>query len=224
MSQHGWPVWEAPVRIVSEKEPKEWPTADKPLPEGWKLSTEHRRADSVIGVDKDGSFQVPKAGMNSKEQVEGSFDMHVELMNPFLPKDHSQGRGNSGCYLPNGEEIQVLDSFGECTYTGGGAGGFYNYHDPHCMETIDSIQGKENKFTLASNPPGTWQTYDIEYRVEKKDGKYVGKPKVTMYHNGIKVHEDCEMRNPAKKGGFHFQDHGNAVRYRNVWVMPLPEK
>jgi hypothetical protein len=225
MSKHGWPVWEVPTYIMTEKDPPEWPTPEKPLPAGWTLSKERRRADMVIGVGEDGSIQVPKGGMSSKDQVEGSFDMHIELMNPFQPKDHSQGRGNSGCYMPNGDEIQVLDSFGECTYTGGGATGFYKYHDPHCMEVIESIGNKsENKFTLASNPPGTWQTYDIEYRVEKKDGKYVGKPHVTVYHNGIKVHENCEMKNDAHKGGFHFQDHGNAVRYRNIWVMPLPEK
>lgn len=225
MSKHGWPVWEVPSYIISQKDPPEWPTPEKPLPVGWTMSKERRRADMVIGVGEDGSIQVPKGGMGSKDQVDGSFDLHVEIMNPFQPKEHSQGRGNSGCFLPNGEEIQVLDSFGECTYLGGGAGGFYRYHDPHCMEVIEAVGNKsENKFNLASNPPGTWQTYDVEYRVEKKDGSYVGKPRITMYQNGIKVHENCEMKTAARKGGFHFQDHGNPVRYRNVWVMPLPEK
>jgi hypothetical protein len=225
MSKQGWPVWEAPVYTISQKDPAEWPTADKPLPKDWVLSKERRRADVVTGVGEDGSIQVPKAGMNSKVQVEGSFDAHVEFLNPFQPKDHSQGRGNSGFYLPNGEEIQVLDSFGETTYLGGGCGGFYKYHDPHAMEAIESLKDKpENKFTLASLPPGTWQTYDVEYRVEKKDGQYTGKPKVTVYHNGIKIHDNCELRNPARKGGFHFQDHGNAVRYRNIWVLPVDQK
>jgi len=225
MSKQGWPVFEVPIYTVSEKDPAEWPSAEKPLPKDWVLSKERRRADVVIGVGEDGSIQVPRGGMNSKPQFEGSFDAHVEFVNPLQPKDHSQGRGNSGCYLPNGEEIQVLDSFGEATYLGGGCGGFYKYHDPHCMEEIESLKGKtESKFTLASLPPLTWQTYDIEYRVEKKDGKWAGKPRVTVYHNGIKIHENCETKNDARKGGFHFQDHGNAVRYRNIWVLPLGQK
>ncbi|MCY3021611.1 MAG: DUF1080 domain-containing protein [Planctomycetota bacterium] len=225
MSKQGWPVFEAPVYTISEKDPAEWPSADKPLPTGWVLSKERRRADVVTGVGEDGSIQVPRAGMNSKQQVEGSFDLHVEFINPFQPKDHSQGRGNSGVFLPNGEEIQVLDSFGETTYTGGGCGGFYKYKDPDTMEVIESLKNKpENKFTLASYPPGTWQTYDVEYRVEKKDGKYAGKPRVTVYHNGINIHDKFETNSAARKGGFSFQDHGNPVRFRNIWVLPIEQK
>jgi len=176
----------------------------------------------VLGLGEDGSLQVPRGGMSAKRPFEGSFDMHVEFMNPLMPTSHSQGRGNSGVYLPNGEEIQVLDSFGETTYVGGGCGGLYAYKDPDTMEVIESLRGKpENKFTLASLPPLTWQTYDIEYRVEKKDGKYAGKPRVTVVHNGIKIHDQAALRNDARKGSFHFQDHGNSVRYRNIWVLPL---
>jgi hypothetical protein len=225
MSMHGWPVWEVPLRVVAKGEPAEWPTPEKLLPQDWVLGKEHRRADMVIGVGEDGSYQVPKGGMKSKLQVEGSFDLHVELMNPLMPAGRSQGRGNSGCFMPNGDEIQVLDSFGECTYLGGGACGFYRYHDPHCMEEIESLTGKpESKFNLASLPPLTWQTYDVEYRVEKKDGKWTGKPRVTVYHNGIKVHDNCELKNDARKGGFQFQDHNDPVRYRNIWVLPVDQK
>ncbi len=222
MSRHGWPVWEVPLRAVAENEPGSWPTPDRPLPPGWNVGRPRRIADRVIGVGDDGSIQVPQGGMNSADEFEGSFNLHVEFMSPFQPKEHSQGRGNSGCYMPNGDEIQVLDSFGECTYVGGCAGGFYHYHDPHCMERIDSIENQaENRFTLAANPPGTWQTYDIEYRVPLRAGQPAGKPRVTMLHNGIKIHDDCELHNDARKGGFHFQDHGNAVRYRNIWVLPV---
>jgi len=142
-----------------------------------------------------------------------------------MPNDRSQGRSNSGCYQANGDEIQVLDSFGMPTYEGGGCGGAYKYKDPDCMEVIESLKDqKENKFTLASLPPGQWQTYDVEYKVEKKDGKPTGKPKVTVLHNGIKIHDNFELHNDAKVGGLHFQDHGNAVQYRNIWVLPLPDK
>jgi hypothetical protein len=73
----------------------------------------------------DGGFVVPKRGFNSKQRFGGPFRAHVEFKVPLKPKARSQGRGNSGCYLPNGNEIQVLDSFGMTTYTGGGCGGLY---------------------------------------------------------------------------------------------------
>lgn len=221
MKQHGWRVWEASARRVSEQEPTDWPDGGG-LPAGWKWTPQHRTVDRVIGVDKDGSIQVPQGGMKSMDAFAGGFDLHVEMMIPFQPKQHGQGRGNSGCYLPNGDEIQVLDSFGECTYLGGGAGGFYRYHDPHCMEKIDGVSNKdENQFTLAANPPETWQTYDVQYRVDTQDGKPTGKPKLTMLHNGIKVHDNCPLNHDARSGHFSFQDHGNPVRYRNIWVLPV---
>ena len=163
---------------------------------------------------EDGSIQVPKGGMNSKQQFDCSYDMHVEFNCPLMPAARGQGRGNSGCYQCNGDEVQVLDSFGMDTYKGGGCGGLYNYKDPDVFDV----------FSLASLPPLEWQTYDIEYRVEKKDGKLVGKPKITVLHNGIKIHDGAELKNDAKKGGFNFQDHGNPVRYRNIWLVPLEGK
>lgn len=167
-------------------------------------------AESDWKADDDGSIQVPKGGMNSKQSFDVSFDLHVEFLSPFMPAARGQGRGNSGCYLPNGDEIQVLDSFGMDTYTGGGCGGIYKYKDPDAFDV----------FSLASLPPGQWQTYDVEYRVEKKDGKPAGNPRVTVYHNGIKIHDAFELKGKARKGTFHFQDHGNPVRYRNIWVLP----
>lgn len=223
MSRDGWPVWEVPLYTFARGQPTNWPSPQEPLPPGWTLSRERRRADVVLGIGPDGSIQVPRGGMNSKRSFDGSFDLHVEFMTPLMPTARGQGRGNSGVYLPNGDEIQVLDSFGEPTYRGGGCGGLYQYKDPDCMEPIESLKGKpESLFTLASLPPLSWQTYDIEYRVEKKDGQYVGRPRVTVYHNGIKIHDNAELRNPARPGRFHFQDHGNPVRYRNIWVLPRP--
>ncbi|MHB1033866.1 MAG: 3-keto-disaccharide hydrolase [Pirellulales bacterium] len=158
-----------------------------------------------------GGIQVPPGGMNSKRQFDGSFKLHVEFKIPLMPAARDQGRGNSGVYLPNGDEIQVLDSFGMTTYKGGGCGGLYAYKDP---DTFD-------RFSLASLPPLVWQTYDIEYRVPTKDGKPAGKPRVTVLHNGIKIHDNAELQREARAGGFFFQDHGNPVQYRNIWVLPL---
>ena len=168
-------------------------------------------AEQAWKVFEDGGVEVPKQGITSKRQLDGSFKLHVEFKNPLMPEARGQGRGNSGVYLPNGDEIQVLDSFGMDTYKGGGCGGLYNYKDPDAFDV----------FSLASLPPGQWQAYDVEYRVEKKDGKPSGKPRVTVLHNGIKIHDNAELKNDARRGGFHFQDHGNPVQYRNIWVVAL---
>jgi hypothetical protein len=179
-----------------------------------------------LRVGEDGSIQVPRGGMTSKRSFEGSYDLHVEFLIPLMPKAHSQGRGNSGVFLTNSDEIQILDSFGDATYLGGGCGGIYAYKDPDTMETIESLKGNpQNKFSLASLPPLAWQTFDIQYRIQMKDGKAVGKPRVTVWHNGIKIHDNVEIRGAvipySPKGKFHFQDHGNPVRFRNIWVLPV---
>ena len=183
-----------------------------------------------LSPGKDGSIQVPRGGMNSKRIFAGSLDLHVEFLIPLMPEAHGQGRGNSGVFLPNRDEIQVLDSFGEVTYLGGGCGGTYAYKDPDTMEVIESLKGNPQcKFSLASLPPLAWQTYDIEYRVGLKDDKPLGKPRVTVYHNGVKIHDQAELRSPpnvpeSPTGKLHFQDHGNPVRFRNIWVVPVPSK
>jgi hypothetical protein len=195
------------------------PTMGKKPPQGaivildgknWDQINPTRTAEEWKAAE-DGSIQITKGNLTSKQQFDGSFDYHVEFMNPFQPTQRGQGRGNSGCYLPNGDEVQVLDSFGMDTYKGGGCGGLYNYKDPDVFDV----------FSLVSTPPLEWQTYDMEYRVEKADGKPTGKPKLTVYHNGIKIHDAVELKNPARKGGLLWQDHGNPVRYRNIWVLPV---
>jgi len=179
-----------------------------------------------LSVGEDGSIQVPQGGMTSKRSFDGSYDLHVEFLIPLMPAAHSQGRGNSGVFLTNSDEIQVLDSFGDATYLGGGCGGIYAYKDPDTMEVIEALKGNPQcKFSLASLPPLAWQTFDVEYRTRTKDGKPVGKPRVTVWHNGIKIHDNVEIRGAvipySPKGKFHFQDHGNPVRFRNIWVLPV---
>ena len=167
---------------------------------------------------ENGAIEVPKGGMTSKRRFDGSFKLHVEFKIPFMPAERGQGRANSGVFLTNSDEIQVLDSFGMTTYKGGGCGGIYAYKDPDAFD----------QFSLASFPPLEWQTFDVEYRVQKKDGKPVGNPRVTVLHNGIKIHDNFEIRGAnipySPKGKFHFQDHGNPVEYRNIWVLPLADR
>jgi hypothetical protein len=146
----------------------------------------------------------------------GSHQLHVEFLLPYMPEARGQARGNSGVYLQGRYEVQMLDSFGlegkhnEC-------GGIYSVKDPAVNACL---------------PPLVWQTYDIDYRAAKYDGdgKLVENPRITVKHNGILIHDNVELPGdrvttaaPAKvgpePGPVYLQDHGNPVRYRNVWVV-----
>ncbi len=145
----------------------------------------------------------------------GAFKAHVEFRLPWMPHSGGQGRGNSGVYLQDRYECQVLDSFGlngennEC-------GGIYTQHKP--------------KVNMCY-PPMTWQTYDIEFTPAEfgSDGKKTKNARATIYHNGVKIHDDVEFPKEcpggkpeaATPGPFQFQDHGDPVVYRNVWVVPV---
>ncbi len=123
--------------------------------------------------------------------------LHIEFRTPFQPKAGGQGRGNSGVYL-NGDEIQVLDSFGlegknnEC-------GGFYSRRAPAVNMCL---------------PPLVWQTYDVE--LTSADGKLLA----TVEHNGVKIHDRYALGSRADAGiAINLQNHGNPVIYRNIWIV-----
>jgi len=164
-------------------------------------------------VIPDGSVQVNDGDARTKRQF-GDLTLHVEFRVPYLPGAAGQDRGNSGVYLDDRYEIQVLDSFGvepeshQC-------GGIYNTAAP-----------KVN----AALPPGVWQTYDIVFRGPRlnPDGS-LKEPAVfvKVEWNGVLVHENVEVRaqtggapeTNAEKGPIRLQDHGHPVRYRNVWIV-----
>jgi hypothetical protein len=149
-------------------------------------------------------------GVTSKKKF-GDIKLHVEFRLCFKPKARGQDRSNSGCYLAGRHEIQVLDSFGlagehnEC-------GGIYSVEKPAVNMCL---------------PPLAWQTYDVEYHLAKGDQP----ARMTLFHNGVKVHENTELRKnttaapnntpPDQPGPVHLQDHGNPVVYRNVWALEL---
>ncbi|MFO0826355.1 MAG: DUF1080 domain-containing protein [Gemmataceae bacterium] len=159
----------------------------------------------------DGKFL--NMGVKSKEKFQG-FTAHIEFRLPWMPNSTGQGRGNSGVYLQDRYECQVLDSFGlngennEC-------GGIYTQHKPSVNMCY---------------PPMTWQTYDIEFTPAQfgEDGKKTKNGRATIYHNGVKIHDNIEFpkecpggqKEAATPGPFQFQNHGDPVVYRNVWVVP----
>ncbi len=157
-----------------------------------------------------------KGGVFSKEEF-GDCQLHVEFATPSVPKGEGQGRGNSGVYLQGRLEIQVLDSYENKTYPNGQAGALYGHYAP---------------LVNASRKPGEWQTYDIVYHAPKQlaDGK-VQSGSLTIFHNGVLIQDHVAITTAttagsplsgfAAKGPLYLQDHGNPVRFRNVWVRRL---
>lgn len=140
--------------------------------------------------------------------------LHVEFMCPYMPESTGQARGNSGVYLQDRYEVQVLDSFGLVPQKND-CGALYNVAAPK---------------SLAALPPLRWQTYDVTFVAPKlENGKVVKKGTITVMHNGILVHDKQELptqpANPAGARGvvdvgvLKLQDHGNTVKFRNVWLV-----
>jgi hypothetical protein len=140
------------------------------------------------------------------------FLLHIEFRLPFMPKSKGQGRANSGVHPQNRYEIQVLDSFGL---------------DPK-KDDCAAIYGETPPSINMCYPPLRWQTYDVEYKAARfdQDGKVVAQPRITVFHNGVKVHDNVEIKgkaNPAP-GPLHVSEHGNPVVYRNIWIVPTSDK
>jgi len=152
-----------------------------------------------------GSMQiVPGKGSNkTRQQFSDIKQLHVEFKLPLEPKGRGQGRGNSGVYLLDAYEVQVLDSFG-IVHTSGDCGGLYNV-----------ARAKVN----ACLPPETWQTYDISFRAARVNEKEL--PRITVVHNGVKIHDNVEIprRRHRTKGPIQLQDHKHNIEFRNIWLV-----
>ncbi len=158
---------------------------------------------------ENGSMQItPGKGANRTKREFGDIQqLHIEFWLPLEPEKRGQGRANSGVYLADMYEVQVLDSFG-LVETSGDCGGIYNLARPRVN---------------ASLPPETWQTYDITFRAPRMDasGKAAELPRITVIHNGVKIHDNLEI--PAgrhrARGALQLQDHGHPIQFRNIWVV-----
>lgn len=166
----------------------------------------------------DGSMEVNGTGGIMTRQEFGDCQLHVEWATPAEVKGDSQGRGNSGIYLQGRYEIQVLDSYQNKTSPTGQAGAFYGHAAP---------------LVNASRKPGEWQTYDIIFIAPRlaEDGKTVRPGSFTVLHNGVLIQHQTEIKGEptaaarfngvAPTGPLLLQDHGNPVRFRNIWIRPL---
>jgi hypothetical protein len=173
-------------------------------------------------VVKDGALEcVPGSGYVRTLQSFGDCQLHIEWAAPTPPQGSSQGRGNSGVFFGlDRYEIQVLDSSDNQTYADGSAA---------------SIYGQYPTLVNATRPPGQWQTYDIIWTAPRFDdeGTLRSKARMTAFHNGVLVQNNVELTGPTAWVGrppyqahperlpIAMQDHGNPVRFRNIWVREL---
>jgi hypothetical protein len=195
---------DAVVLIGSGSDRSAWQMMDDGSPVTWAMN--------------DGVLETGKGLIRTRAEFT-DVQLHVEFATPKEVKGDSQGRGNSGVFLLGKFEIQVLDSYQNPTYPDGQASAMYGQYPP---------------LVNASKPPGEWQAYDIVFTAPRFTGGKLDKPAmVTVLHNGIVVHNATPFWGPTAhrkidpyvpetaKGPIVLQDHGNPVRYRNIWIRPL---
>lgn len=183
------------------------------------------KGGSAAWTLSDGAVEV-KAGAGDIRTKESFCDvqLHVEWRAPTVTTGpdgkalEGQARNNSGVFLQEQYEVQVLDSYKADTYTNGQAGSIYKQSVP---------------LVNAAKAPGEWQAYDIIYKAPKFDGeKLISPARITVLLNGVLVQNDFEIKGPTAWIGkppykahgcapIRLQDHGNPVRFRNIWVRRL---
>jgi hypothetical protein len=174
-------------------------------------------------VIKNGAMEcVPHSGYIRTREKLGDCQLHVEWAAPSRVEGESQGRGNSGVFLMGLVEIQVLDNYNNPTYADGFAASVYGQNPPLANALL---------------PPGQFQTYDIVFRRPIfKNGQELDPGYVTVFENGVLMQDHTRLEGPthhrtrSKPGSFpetgplKLQDHGNPVRFRNIWYRPLPPR
>jgi hypothetical protein len=185
-----------------------WKSQKDGSPAAWKVE------NGYMEVVKD------KGAIETRQSF-ADVQLHIEWMAPTPPTGASQGRGNSGVFFAGSRyEVQVLDSYENKTYPDGQAGAVYGQFPP---------------LVNASRPPGEWQAYDIVYEAPRFDaaGAVTKRARVTVFYNGVLVQHARELIGPTTNKvrtpysahpealPISLQDHGNPMRFRNVWLREL---
>jgi hypothetical protein len=185
--------------------------------DGWQSAN---GGDAPWQVADDYMEVVPRSGDIVSTACFGDVQYHLEFACPSEVKGESQGRGNSGVFLMSLYEIQVLDGYDNPTYADG---------------TTAAVYGEYPPLVNACRRPGEWQTYDIVFVAPRFEEDRLASPAlITVIHNGVLVHHCQEALGPTghkrlpsydephgPKGPLMLQDHGDAVRYRNIWIRPI---
>lgn len=181
---------------------------------------ENTRGEAAGWIVEDGAFTV-KGGTGDirTKRLFKDFQLHLEWSAPEEISGKSQGRGNSGVFLQDKYEIQILDCYDNETYVNGQTGSVYKQTPP---------------LANAMNAPGQWNTYDIIYTAPtfKEDGTYRTNPKVTVFQNGVLLQNNTIILGTTEYIGFpkviehgdgpiRLQDHGDSVSFRNIWIREL---
>lgn len=180
-----------------------WKKRGSDEPAGWKVENGYMEV-------------VPGTGDICSKQLFFDCQVHVEFWLPLMADCTGQARANSGVYLQGRYEVQVLDSYGLASRDDD-CGGIYKLVGP---------------MVNACRPPENWQTYEIFFLAPRfnEHGTKTANARMSVLHNGVWIHHDLEVPGPtggeidhnfAEPGPLLLQDHGNTVRYRNIWVRPL---
>lgn len=171
-------------------------------------------------IVEDGAMTVkPRTGLIKTKQKFGDFQLHIEWRTPAEVKGEGQGRGNSGIFMMEIYELQVLDSYESKTYTNGQAGSIYKQSIP----LVNACRG-----------PGEWQTYDVIFMapVFTEKGSLKTPARITVLQNGVLIQNNFELKGPTShnripmyeshgKASLMLQDHSNPTSFRNIWVREL---
>lgn len=174
-------------------------------------------------VDGDAMMVTPKGGYIESKQAFKDIEMHIEFRTPYMPRARGQARGNSGVFIQDVYEVQVLDSYG-----------LQGYYD-ECGALYKLAAPNVN----ACAPPVQWQTFDIVYTAPRynAEGELEANGRMTVHHNGVLIHNDQELKwitawteeerfgdPPREPGHIRLQAHNNFVQFRNIWVKEVDER
>jgi hypothetical protein len=207
--------WEEPPVVAPGKTEADPPSDAIVLFDGKDLSAWENGENWIV---KDGVAIIGKGDIRTKQSF-GDCQLHIEWSAPDPPKGTGQGRGNSGVFLMDRYEVQVLDSYKDKTYFDGQASAIYKQTPP---------------MVNAMRPPGEWNTYDIIWTAPRfrDDGTLESPAYITVLHNGVLTlnHFEVEGHTPFNQAPsyemhgklpIHIQDHGDPVRFRNIWVREI---
>jgi len=210
-------VWPEPKVVTPGEKPGDPPSDAVVLFDGKDLS---KWTNGDKWQIKDGYAVVQKSDIVTKDSFGPDYQLHVEFATPEKVSGSGQGRGNSGVYLAERYEVQVLDSYDNKTYFDGQCASLYKQHPP---------------LVNVCRKPGEWQTYDIVFESPRfaEDGKVQKPGIVTVFQNGVVVQNHFELQGgtfydrPAayqkhpEKLPIRLQSHGNPVKYRNIWIREV---